>query len=147
MTVNELEKIAHKLIADKIAQGEEVQMEWAVHELIKQQGTISGAGKGFYALCAREFVYRVVKKAVDKYESESSAEDGAQKNLEGFDYLQVAYTVARDDVRVLVPIDLITDEELEKRAEEYDRQAIGMQGHAQEIRNYIAARNKTAMAV
>lgn len=146
MTVTELEKIAHKLIADKISHSEEVQMDWAVHELIKQQGSITGDGKEFYVLCAREYVYRVVKKVVDKYEADSAAVSDAQICLAGFDYLQVAYTVERDDARVLVPIELISDSELEQRAAEYDKLAVGLKGHASEIRNYIATRNKSASA-
>jgi len=146
MTMIELEQIAHKLIADKIAEGEQVQMEWAVHEIIKGRGKIDGKGVPFYTLCAREQVYRVVKKAVDKYEIASDNTDRTQISLAGFDYLQAAYTVEREDVRILVPIHLISDEELEARACEFDKLALGIREHAREIRKYIAARRKQRAA-
>ena len=68
MSPKDLDQIAHCLISDKIGAGEVVQMHWAVTELINSQGMIGGDGVPFYQLCAREHVYRVVKRAVDKYE-------------------------------------------------------------------------------
>lgn len=139
MTPTELDAIAHQLIADKIGAGEIVQMHWAVQEVISHQGEITGDGVPFFTLCAKEHVYRVVKKAVDKYD-QPQADDHQQLTLEGYECLQEAYTVERDQERQLVPVHLISDEELLERAKEFRKQAGGLMNHATEIEKYVAAR-------
>lgn len=140
MNNQELERAAHDLISCKINSGEVVHMAWAIQELISGMGEIQGDGVPFYALCAREHVNRVVKKVVDKYDQESNQDDSRQMRLQGFDYLQIAYTVERERERLLVPVGLITCRELLDRADEYERQASGLRLHAQEIRDYVAQR-------
>jgi len=147
MTNKELEAIARDIIEAKIGLGEEVHMEWAVHEVISGRGVIMGVGKPFYTLCAHEHVYRVVKKAVDNYDSVSSGESNSQMHLEGFEHLQAAYTVKREDQRVLVPIQLIPDAELLERADEYDKLAKGLKKHAKEIRDYVNERASNIQAM
>ena len=141
MNNSELENIARAIVSNAIGAGQEVQMPWAVHELIQSQGTIEGGGVPFYRLCAQEHAYRVIKKVVDKYENKL-AEDDKQMDLEGFDCLQKAYTFDRDGERVLVPIDLISSVELLQRAEEYDRQSVTMARHAEQLRLFVAKRQE-----
>lgn len=144
MSNEELKQLAHSLIAEKLQNKDEVQMEWAVHELIKARGKIHGAGVDFYKLCAHEHCYRIVKSVVDKYEGESEPED--QMLLEGFKYVQSAYTIDRDGERALVPIEQLKDDELLVRADLFDTQAKAMQAHAKELRLYVSERalRKTA---
>lgn len=139
MNPKQLEQIAHCLISEKIAAGEVVQMHWAVTELINSQGGISGDGTPFYSLCAREHVYRTVKAAVDKYE-DTEGDDAVQMTLDGFQCLQEAYTVKRHGERQLVPVYMLTDEELLGRAKEFRKQAKGLLNHAQEIEQYVSDR-------
>jgi hypothetical protein len=140
MTAHDLEQKAQQLITAKIKDGQIVQMHWAVQELILQQGPISGDGVEFFLFCAREHVYRVVKKIVDRYECAES-EDGRQIVLAGFEYLQAAYTVKRGGEIQLVPVHLISDDELLMRACEFKKQIIGLNAHAMEIERYVANRN------
>jgi hypothetical protein len=139
MNNTELERIAHDLITAKVARGEEVHMEWAVQELISGQPAISGDDTGFYHLCAREHTYRVVKKVVERFASETD-ENPRQMKMDGFDHLQAAYTVERKGERVLVPIANISAAELLARADEFDKLAEGLRAHAREIRKYVANR-------
>lgn len=145
MTIKDVEREAHELITGKIEAGEIVQMQWAVNELILQQGEISGDGVPFYRLCAREFVYRVVKKAVEKYDKHEP--DDEQLTLKGYVHLHAAYTVERDGTRQLVPVHLIDSEELLKRADEFDRQSEGLQQHAREIRLFVYSRDEPSAAI
>jgi len=137
MSPKDLERIAHELIATKLAANQVIEMSWAVKELITEQGTIEGDGVEFYDLCAREYVYRIIKRVVDKYDDQEPEE---QFILNGFEKLQVAYTVERKGIRQLVPIEQVTDDELLERAKEFDRQIIGLTVHAREIREYVAER-------
>lgn len=147
MTNTELQIIAHDLIAARIAKGDVIKMEWAVEQLIKERGPIDGEGAEFYELCAREYVYRIMKRVVDDYDASTRGADTPQMILAGFEHLQKAYTVERNNLRVLVPVDLLTDEELWQRAEQYDKLSVGLKDHANEIRQFIserASKNKSA---
>jgi len=146
MSPKDLDQIAHRLIADKIGSGEIVQMHWAVTELINNQGEIAGGGVPFYSLCAREHVYRIVKRAVDKYDKPESG-DGVQMTLEGYECLQEAYTVEREEERQLVPVHLVTNDELMARAGEFRKQAQGLLNHAREIEKYVSDRGAGGVGV
>jgi len=145
MTPNELDRMAHELIADKIGVGEVVQMHWAVQELISHQGKIMGDGVEFYTFCTQRDVYRVVKNAVDKYDK-SHPQDDRQMVLKGYECLQEAYTVERAEERQLVPIHLLSDEELIARAHEFKRQSSTLLKHAEELEQYVADRRKERAA-
>jgi len=147
MNNKELEQVAHELISGKINRKEEVQMPWAVQEIINGAGAISGDGVPFYTLCANQHVWRVVKRVVDKYDQGQPDEDSNQLLLEGFEYLHAAYTILRESERVLVPVELISNQELLARADEYDSQADGLRAHAQEIRRYVAQRDSEPSAL
>jgi hypothetical protein len=144
MTPKQLDQIAYDLIASKIERGEIVEMQWAVTELISHRGDIGGEGVPFFILCAREHVYRIVKKVVDKYDKHEDSDQ--QMTLSGFEYLQCAYTVERENQRKLIPVNLLTDEELLARAKEFRRQSAGMLKHAKEIEDYVESRRSSRSA-
>jgi hypothetical protein len=145
LSPKELEQTAHEIITGKIERGEAVQMHWAVTEFLNTQPEITGPGAPFYRLCARDYAYRLVKKAVDKYD-ESARPGDAQMTLEGYEYLQEAYTVERDGERQLVPIHSATAAEMLQRATEYEKMGAGCYGHAREIRHYVADRDEGGLS-
>jgi hypothetical protein len=128
-----------KFIADKISNGETIVVEWLTHEIVNSKSAIEGEDEPFYRICAYTHVKDVVKRCVGKYDAISPVTD-AQLTLDGFEHLQVAYTVNRNDQILLVPVDQCSDAELSERATEYDRMVKGLRGHARELRSYIAAR-------
>ena len=140
MTKKELSQLAQELITTRLGKGEVVSMDWAVQELINGRGEISGKGVPFYELCAREYVYEVVKREVGKYDPRDTEDVQEQLILEGYDHLRVAYSVLRDDERLLVPIGNLSDEELKARAAEFRAQAMGLSDHAKEIDRYLSVR-------
>lgn len=127
-----------KFIADKIANGEQVVVEWLTHEIIRKKADISGDDTDFYRVCAYTHVKDVVKRCVGKYDAVCKADD--QLVLDGFEHLQVAYTVNRKGIVVLVPVDQLSDEEIEARAVEYEQMALGCIAHAKELRSYAMKR-------
>lgn len=60
--------------------------------------------------------------------------------LPGFEHMQRGYQVERNGIRLLVPTDLLTDEEIEARAAEYDAMAAGCRAHARELRDFLERR-------
>jgi hypothetical protein len=139
---SELKEMARSVIERKIDSGQEVRMDWAVMEILNQHGKPEGDSKEFWWLCAREHVYRTVKSVVERYNPGKDGEqDDLQQHLEGFQHLQKAYTVERDGDRALVPIDLISADELLARAAEFKRQSKTLRDHAEEIELYVARRS------
>lgn len=136
MSPEELNRLAHRLISEKIANAEIVELHWAVTELINSQGEIHGEGAPFYLLCARKHTYEVVKNAVGKYDRPSEE----TPTLEGFDCVQEAYPMKRGGERKLVPADLCSDQELLARAREFHKQAKGLIKHAKELERYVKKR-------
>lgn len=127
-----------KFIADKVANGEIVVVEWLTHEIVSSKSDIEGADTEFYRVCAYTHVKDVVKRCVGKYDAKPVSDQ--QLTLDGFEHLQVAYTVERNAQIVLVPVNQLTDAEIEARAQEYERMAISCRAHARELRSYKAAR-------
>jgi hypothetical protein len=131
-----------KIISDKIADGKVVVVDWLTHEIIGSKAAIEGADIEFYRVCAFTHVKDVVKRCVGKYGAKP--ETDAQLVLSGFEHLQIAYSVMRNGDIVLVPVDQLTDDEIDARAFEYDQMAKGCRDHARELRSYKRARRSAA---
>lgn len=138
MSPKDLEQDATNLIASRLDAGEVVHAKWAVQELLNIHADITGNDVDFYLLCAREHVYRVIKKVIDRYDKPE--DDEKQMLLVGYEFLRIAYPVERDKERVVVPIDLLTDEELQARAKEFRTQAGSLLRHADEIEEFVTKR-------
>lgn len=135
-----------RFVSDLVDSGAETPVEWITTNFLNARGQIAGEGEALYRYCTRAHVNRIVKKVVGKYDVEARSAGDTQDPLPGFEYLQRAYTVARESKVVLVPIYKCTDAELLDRAAECDRQAKGCRAHARELRSFVKARSKTDLA-
>jgi hypothetical protein len=135
-----------KFVSDLVESGTETPVEWITTSFLNSRGEIGGEGAALYRYCTRAHVNRIVKRVVGKYDVEARAVQDAQIVLEGFEHLQRAYTVPRDEKTVLVPISKCTDQELLIRADEYEKQAKGCRLHARELRSFVKARSGEAQA-
>lgn len=133
-----------KFIADKIASGAIVHVDFLTAEIIAGKDAIDGDDLPFYRTCAHTHVRKIVKRCVGKYDVKPSTD--RQLTLDGFEHLQRAYTVQRGGETVLVPVDQCTNAELLARAAEYVTMAKGCRDHATEIHAYIEARADEAAA-
>lgn len=133
-----------KFVSDLVDSGAETPVEWITTHFLSSRGQIGGEGAALYRYCTRAHVNRIVKRVVGKYEVEARAVQDAQIVLEGFEHLQRAYTLSRDEKIVLVPIYKCQDHELLARAEEYEKQAKGCRLHARELRSFVSARKNAA---
>ncbi len=125
-------------IARKLNRGKIVPFELVVSEIVAARSGITGPDADFYRVCTYKVVKETVKTCIGKYKANKKNQD--QLSLPGFQHLQIAYPVTRNDVHMLVPIDQLTDGELAARADEYESMARGCRDHAREIRGYIQAR-------
>lgn len=134
-----------KFVQDRIEQSAVLRTDWLAAEFLETKGEVFGEAVPFYRACAVNVVTDTMKRCVGKYDSRPERADD-QLILPGFDHLQKAYTVVRDGVNVLVPIDMLTDDEMVARAKEYDAMAVGCRAHAREIREYLSSRRDGAAA-
>lgn len=132
-----------ELIAGKIAAGQVVIVDWVTREVIGAHADIEGSDADFYLGCASAHVKEIVKRVVGKYDAAKGRIE-EQLVLEGYEYLQVAYSVEREGGTVLVPVDQLTDAEIEDRAKEYDAMAVGCRVHADELRLFSRSRGIAA---
>ena len=132
-----------RFIADKVASGQTIVVEWLTNEIISAKSAIEGADAAFYRTCAFSHVKEIVKRSIGKYDKREPETD-RQIVMDGFEHLQIAYTVERQGDVVLVPVNQLTDHELLARAREYDEMARGCRSHAREIRDYVRERSEAA---
>lgn len=134
-----------QFVEDKVAAGVIVRVDWLTSEYIGTKSRANGEDMPFYRHCAHAHLNEVIRRVVGKYDARPVQED-RQLVLDGFEHLQRAYTVQRDGVKLLVPIDKLSDIELAARADEYDAMAKGCRAHAREIRKFIKDRSINMMA-
>jgi hypothetical protein len=135
------------LVEDRLAAGAIIHANWITSEIFQKHSNIEGEDVWFYQLCARSHVQDIVKRVVAKYgdkDEESIAETDSQLVFPGFEHLRKGYFVERNNQRVLVPVNMLTDSELQARAAEYDQMSAGCKKHAQEIRKFLSKRAEAA---
>ena len=135
-----------KYVSDLVDRGVVSRVNWITDNFLSSRPDISGEGATLYRYCTRAHVNVIVKRVVKKYDVEARAVQDEQLRLEGFEYLQRAYTMPRDGHIELVPIYKCTNDELLARAIEYDKQAKGCIAHANELRLFVVAREGQANA-
>lgn len=123
----------------RIASGEVITRDSLTHDIVRGKSKIEGEDIEFYRVCAFKFVADLVRKCIGKFDARP--ETDPQLVLDGFEHLQKAYTVQRGGQTVLVPIDQLTDIEIELRAQDYEKMAKGCLAHSRELRSY--KRNRT----
>ena len=134
----------HELIDEKLASNVVVTVNWVTRCVLEERSDMHGADADFYRDCASRDIARVVRAALGKYD----AEDITPRDLllPGFEHLCRAYSMTRGAEPVLVPVAMCTDAELEGRADQLEKQALGCRAHASELRMFIEERAALAAA-
>lgn len=134
----------HKIIDDKIANGDPVQPSWVVMEIINKR-PLRGKNADFYRAHAGKEIARIVNRAVGRVGMTDDPDD-PQMVLPGHKRLVKAYPITRAGERVLVSIHACTDSELLTHAELLGKQATGCKLHAQELQKFVRDRQQSAVA-
>lgn len=129
----------HKLIDERLAKGALVHVPWVAGAILDARPHIAGEDAPFYRDCTFREVVRLVKRAIGKYD-DATDETPAQILFPGFKHLVKAYPIERNGERVLVPVQECTDDELQARADELEKMALGCRAHARELREFILSR-------
>lgn len=137
-------KEIRKLVTDKVNSGAIVRVDWLTAEIISERNRFEGEDADFYLVCAHKHVSEIVKECIGKFKPKPQLD--RQAPLPGFNHLQKAYPVEREGIRLLVPIHMLTNQELEARALEYMEMSEGCIAHAKEIRMFMKARARSGAA-
>lgn len=141
-STTEVTREVRRIVQGRIESGVAVRVEWLTTEILSMKDKIDGDDADFYIACGTDFIKQTVKRVIGEYKP--APHTSAQIVMDGFDHLQKAYTVSRDNETTLVPVHMLTDEELEVRALEYEAMAKGCIAHAKEIRAFIMNRAAAA---
>lgn len=117
--------------------------EWITQAIMSDHADISGKDADFHVCCSRLSVRKEVTQQLNRTESTPTTK---QLILDGFEHLQHYYVVARDDERVAVRVDHMTDTELDQKAAEYDSMGRACLQHADELRRYKEVRRESVEA-
>ncbi|MHB9879084.1 hypothetical protein ACSMXM_05420 [Pacificimonas sp. ICDLI1SI03] len=135
MIMENLNTEIRRFIAEKIKAGATVHPQFLTTEILNQRQN----DMEWLRACARSKVQETMKRCIGKYAASEGWND-RQFTMEGFEHLQIAYSVPRGRENVLVPVDQLSDEELLTRAHEYRDMATGCVDHAKEIEGYVKRR-------
>jgi hypothetical protein len=142
MSEQSIYREVREFIAAQIQDGKVILVGELALQILISKPSIEGQDKEFYQIAAMAYVKTVVKRCVGKFDAAPVSDP--QLVLDGFEHLQVAYSVERDGQICLVPVDQLTPREIEARAAEYEQMAASCRKHAKELREY--ARNSLSVA-
>src|ERR1035441_2396476 len=138
----ELTDEIQSLIEASLGAGVAVQAGWIASEIVRKHPDIRGADKDFYLNCARNHVRDTVRDVTRRYKDDPRTKPPGQLVLAGFEYVQKAYLVKREDEEFIVPVDQCTDKELDQKIAEYRSMAEGCSKHADELVRYKQKRGR-----
>jgi hypothetical protein len=138
-----------QIIADRSVDGTIINRGWLVAAILKKHPIKRPSEKqpDDFSICCRQLaVSAAVDKALArlKHEDEGGADpDTIEFDLPrkpGFRHLRQIYPLRRDGQIFLVPIDQMTDEEMNAKAATYDKASESYAEHAEELRRYRRTR-------
>lgn len=131
--IAELEQI----VADK--PHEEISQSWLAAEVMARHPypIENQDHKEFYALCGYGYVKQSIHSLIKRFEPPSDGSENGQMTLGGeFDLVQTHYAVIREGEPRIVPVDLMTDDEIKEKENRYLRAAKTLRRHAEQLKAY-----------
>ena len=129
-----------QVIRDRIEAKEVIPATWVTRVVVERHPHIRGQDADWYRFCAYETVRDAVRQCLRRLKPDPKGETDEQLLLPGFERLQKAYLVSRNEEQVGVPIELLTDDENGAKVTELRRMAAGCLEHAAELKRYHAER-------
>lgn len=124
------------LIVKAVEKGKVRAVDTFVEDIVARHPGIKGADADWYRVCAYGWTRHIVRDCMRGFEPNPDDEKESQLVMDGFERLQIAYTLKRDGIRLLVPLSQMTSAECRAKAEEYRHFAAGALVHANELTRY-----------
>ncbi len=116
------------------SQSEIIDVSSFTASFISSKEPAEGGDADFYTACAYDFIKTHASDVIPKFKPKHST--NAQHALPGFKHLQTAYPVKRQGRMLLVPIHLLSDDEIDARCEELSAMSKGCIAHQEELKDY-----------
>lgn len=127
--------LVNRIVSDAIAAKKTVTVASVLAQILALRADVTGKDAHYYISHASKDICAEIRRCINRYNDvEPSGE--AQLVMDGYENLRVAYSVNRDGEQALVPVELMTDEEIEDRARHFDTMAKTCRVHARELRLY-----------
>jgi hypothetical protein len=148
MTSDEKKSVARLVreTLDRLTQEKKViKKPWLLHEVLSQKAPPEGRDADFYRMCALATVRDAVDRVVRSAKQLEEDGEGSQPALPGYEFVQPQCCIEREDgdgglESVIVPVDLMTDDEIEGKVAQLQAQARGLTAHAKELAQYLVDR-------
>lgn len=144
MNITDLEREVRTEIRERIDKGQATAADWLTEAVVSRHSSISGEDKDWYQVCAYDCIRSIVRRCVRLYKESPVSDSDPQMTLDGFEHLQKAYLVERQNKQIVVPIHKLTIAEIESKIDELRRMGQGCFAHADELGNYKDERRATA---
>ncbi len=135
MIQTDLRAEVEELIHSGIDAGQPMQADWITHAVVERHPDLHGGDKDFYVTCAFGHVRNTVRQCLREWKGDGP-NTPEQLKLPGYEHLQKAYLVDRENEQVIVPLPECTNGELMEKIGEYRRMADGCIKHADELERY-----------
>lgn len=120
--------------------GAVVEKEWLTNAVMSDHSDVTGDDADFAVCLARSAVADRVDRYFRSVKISTDIPDPAQDPLPGFKRVQKKYVFERDGKQVIVPVDDMTDEEIDAKADEHRAMGRGHFAHADELLRYKSIR-------
>lgn len=117
------------------------------HEIVKRH--VAGLARAnehtpFYEHFAHKGCRSEVGRYISKTYGDEAADAKKPDTFFGYEYIQRHYVITRDGEDIAVPIDDLTDAEIEARVEMLRKRGLACLAHADELERYRSLREKVA---
>lgn len=137
MKINDIFKEVDQEIRSRVDNGQIANPVWVTQAVYNSHSDITGADAEWHQVLSYAKVRDIVRESVSRYKVKTPDQADRQLLLgPQFEFLQVAYAVKRENEQLVIPISLMTQEEVESKAVELEKMGDGCYRHADELRRY-----------
>lgn len=126
--------------------GKQLVANWIAHTICKDHEEAldrQSEDSMFWRHCGYATTRDAVRRQINARAGDRDEADKRQAKLPGFQHLQYYYIVKRPKVgEVGVPIDSMTDSEIDEKIVRYEGMSVACKDHADELRGYKATRRR-----
>lgn len=131
-------------ISTLMEQGQTLRREWIVQTILARHDDVEGEDADFYRCASRKTIEGAVRQQINRFEPKAEVTPDRQLVLEGFERLQRYYALEERGELIAIPVDAMTDAQLEAKQAELIAMGAGCYQHAEEIQRYRDARRAAA---
>ena len=147
----DLKEEIKRVIDRTISAGMRVRASWIATEIGNSHPDHFGKDVDFWQLTGISGVHAEVRRFISSIKTDEEDEEQQGKlpfTVSGYRYLQKIYFVSDpttpEEGNVGIPINEMSDSQIENKANEYEKMAAGCVAHADELRRYLRNRSRAA---